>query len=151
MNKIPYDIIRENIVPYTYNIQSKELRDDIISYCNTKKHLLELYFNRWNHAYYYEPNADINWLENDIFRFLNDDVALIQGLTPNMRSYLRRFYKLRNKINQNNFIENFLPSFLNRSKNPIYYINVSLGILNKEERVCLIKFLEKLSDDEFHA
>ena len=150
MERIPIDVIRENIIPYTYNIQSKELCHDIISYSNTKKYLLELYFNRWNHAYYYEKNADINWLENDIFRFLNDDVALLQGLTSNMKKYLRRFYKLRNRRNENNFIENFVPALLSHNKSPTFYINLSLGMLNKEEREYLVNFLNGLSNEEFN-
>ena len=147
MEKIPIDVIRENIIPYTYNTQRKDLCDDIISFSNTKKYLLELYFNRWNHTFYYEENAHLNWLENDIFRFLNDDIALITGLTSNMKKYLRRFYKLRNK-NENHFIyycsKNFLPSKLKQNTNPIFYINFSLGMLNKDERIILVNFLKGL-------
>ena len=32
MEKIPYDIIINNIIPYTYNIQSNLLLDDIKNY-----------------------------------------------------------------------------------------------------------------------
>ena len=41
MEKIPYDIIINNIIPYTYNIQSNLLLDDIKNYYTIKSKIIE--------------------------------------------------------------------------------------------------------------
>lgn len=41
MEKIPYDIIINNIIPYTYNIQSNLLLDDIQNYYTIKSKIIE--------------------------------------------------------------------------------------------------------------
>ena len=75
MDKLPIDIIREEIIPYTYTPQPKELCKDIRSFYNIRDYLCKLYYDRWFHTFHYEENADLNWLDNDICRFFNDDIA----------------------------------------------------------------------------
>jgi len=41
MENIPYDIIINNIIPYTYNIQPKILTEDIKNYYITKSKIME--------------------------------------------------------------------------------------------------------------
>jgi hypothetical protein len=41
MEKIPYDIIINNIIPYTYNIQSNLLLEDIKNYYTIKSKIIE--------------------------------------------------------------------------------------------------------------
>lgn len=41
MEKIPYDIIMNNIIPYTYNIQSKILLEDIQNYYMIKSKIMD--------------------------------------------------------------------------------------------------------------
>ena len=41
MEKIPYDIIINNIIPYTYNIQSKILIEDIKNYYMIKSKIID--------------------------------------------------------------------------------------------------------------
>ena len=41
MNRIPFDIIINNIIPYTYNIQSNALLEDIKSYYAIKEILMD--------------------------------------------------------------------------------------------------------------
>ena len=48
LQKIPQEVIRENIIQYTYNTQSRELLDDIISFIYSKEILIELYSERWH-------------------------------------------------------------------------------------------------------
>ena len=63
LQKIPQDVIRENIIPYTYNTQPRELLDDIISFIYMKEILIELYYEKW-HEWHDENYMD--WLSNDI-------------------------------------------------------------------------------------
>lgn len=44
-DKLPIEIIREKIIPYTYEPQPKEVLDDIISYYEVKNLLKDYYFN----------------------------------------------------------------------------------------------------------
>ena len=41
MEKIPYDIIINNIIPYTYNIQSNLLLEDIKNYYTIKLKIMD--------------------------------------------------------------------------------------------------------------
>ena len=44
-DKLPIEIIREKIIPYTYEPQPKEVLEDIISYYEVKNLLKDYYFN----------------------------------------------------------------------------------------------------------
>jgi hypothetical protein len=59
MDKLPIDIIREEILPYTYQPQPKELCNDIRSFYNIRDYLYKLYYNRWLHTFQFEENADL--------------------------------------------------------------------------------------------
>jgi hypothetical protein len=41
MENIPYDIIINHIIPYTYNIQPKILLEDIKNYCTIKSKIMD--------------------------------------------------------------------------------------------------------------
>ena len=41
INRLPLDIVLQ-IIPYTYNLQNKNLLEDIVNYTQTKKVLFEL-------------------------------------------------------------------------------------------------------------
>ena len=45
MEIIPYDIIINNIIPYTYNIQSNLLLEDIKNYYTIKSKIMEDKYN----------------------------------------------------------------------------------------------------------
>ena len=95
MNKIPLDIIREHILPYTYQPQRKELCHDIISFNNSKLYLKKLYYERWKDSFYYEEDADVNWLENDLVSFFNDDRATMLGYTDNCIAKYSRIFSTK--------------------------------------------------------
>ena len=140
MNRLPHDIIRENIIPYTYNRQPIELCNDIKSFFNIREHLLKFYYDRWNHAFYYEKNAQINWLENDIIRFYNNDIALMSGIHIDYTDKYKRLFILHNKNTE--YINNVIT--LNLNMNPKNMINCLLAILTCEERIDLVNFCKKL-------
>jgi hypothetical protein len=127
---LPDDIIREHIIPYTFQIQSKYLCDDIKSYNSVKTHLYELYYNRWKHTFYYEDNADINWLYNDIVAFFNENIATMNGYTVNHLKKWRRLFIFHDKSDL--VIIDFLNKYKHR--NCIKDVNLHIGVLTNFER-----------------
>ena len=66
MDKLPLEIIRENIMPFTYKCQPKELLQDIVSYYEVTKLLNDYYdylFNRSNTIPYCETEAEKRWVD----------------------------------------------------------------------------------------
>ena len=51
MNKLPLEVIREHIIPYTYSPQNDELLDDIKSFYIVRNLLLNIYYCRWKEAF----------------------------------------------------------------------------------------------------
>ena len=45
LKKLPLEIVKENIMPFTYQVQPKEVLEDIISYYEVKNLLKDYYFN----------------------------------------------------------------------------------------------------------
>ncbi len=141
MNKLPIEIIREHIAPYTYRPQSKELCQDIKSFINVRDYLHKLYYERWKFSLEYEENADKNWLDNDIGRFMNEDRATMLGYVDSNINKYSRIFKLFNKNSKE--IRAFIEKTVH-SNSVAYSINVQLGILNCHERIELIDFAHSL-------
>lgn len=146
MNKIPIDIIREHILPYTYEPQSVELCDDIKSFINCKIYLKKLYHERWKDSFYYEEEADVNWLDNDLGRFFNDDRATMLGFTDNCISKYSRIFGLKNSNRKS--VSNFINSHTGYKTEVLNSINIQIGILTPKEREEFISFSKTL-DIEF--
>tara|TARA_B100000902_G_C26894862_1_gene709208 strand:+ start:231 stop:662 length:432 start_codon:yes stop_codon:yes gene_type:complete len=143
MNTIPIDIIREYILPYTYKPQSQELCDDIKSFYTCKIYLRKLYYERWKHSFYYEPDADINWLDNDLTRFFNNDCATMLGFTNNCIAKFSRIFGLKNKNRKT--ISNYINKHTGCETNALNSINIQMGILTPEERQSFISFSHSLN------
>lgn len=56
---IPTEIIYNEIIPYTYNIQNKYLLDDILNFHKTKQELLNMYSD--NETKYIEILSDLSY------------------------------------------------------------------------------------------
>jgi|TARA_Y100000389_G_C17135167_1_gene352160 mevalonate pyrophosphate decarboxylase len=136
LKKIPCDVIREHIIPYTFQVQPKELCDDISSYHTIKSHIKKLYYDRWKDTFHYEENADINWLSNDLRRFLNDDVATMYGYTNNCLEKWRRLFYFQDKSDYviMEFISNIHARLVTTD------INLQLATLTENERQEFIIF-----------
>ena len=141
MDKIPIDIIRENIIPYTYTPQPKELCKDIRSFYNIRDYLYKFYYDIWGDIYYYEKNTHLNWLDNDLGRFCNDDKPIMYGFTDNCIAKYSRIFGLKNSNRKkiSNYIHN-----ITVTSNVIHSINIQIGILNVEERLKLVDFVHSL-------
>lgn len=138
MNTLPVDIIREHIFPYTYQLQSKELCNDIISFHNCKLHLKKMYYERWKDSFDYEEDADINWLDNDLGRFFNDDRATMLGFTDNCIVKYSRIFGLKN--NNRKTVSSYIIHHTGRGSKAADSINIQLGILTPKEREEFISF-----------
>lgn len=128
MNKLPTDIVL-HIIPYTYQLQNKNLLDDIIDFTRSKTILFELYHKYWIIGMqYHDPNEDKYWLINDIHAYANNYKASMYG-------YVDKFYNIfkRNKyLKTKEDIDNY---FINLEKKDVSsQINVFLGLLTKKER-----------------
>lgn len=140
IKKLPIEIIRENIIPYTYNPQSKELIYDIQSFNKTNQVLKELYYKRWKDTFEYEINADLNWLENDINRFFNEDQATMYGYKNNCIKKYKRLYILQKKQLETTI------KYISKRRKAKQSINIQLGLLFPEERNRFIKFALSLDN-----
>jgi len=76
IHRLPIDIVLQ-IIPYTYNVQDKDLLNDIVNYKETKSLLLKLYYNYWI-VYAEQENIQQNrLLINDIFAYFNDVSTIV--------------------------------------------------------------------------
>lgn len=140
INCLPQNII-DYIIPYTYQLQSSNLLEDISSFIESKQKICHIYRDRW--SMYMEifnvcTKEDKNWLINDIGIMLNENQASMYGYTDYMRSIFARHYCL--KHSNKNDIDKFI-------KKLDYYnvdtqINIYWGLMNPEERRTFILFQE---------
>ena len=85
IQKLPDELI-SIIMSYTYNIQNKELRQDIKNYHPTFSAINEIYLERFME--YNDPIRESQeWLSNDVYGFCNNNVAIMHG-------YVDDFYKI---------------------------------------------------------
>jgi hypothetical protein len=128
IQNLPLDIVLQ-IIPYTYNVQDKPLLNDIVNYKESKKVLLELYYNFWIiEAQSIDPKEDKNWLINDLFAYANNYNATMYG-------YIEKFYNifLRNNFLQSKEdVDKYICNL--EGKNVSTQINIFLGLLTIKER-----------------
>ena len=136
--QLPDDVIREYILPYTYEPQSQELCEDIRNYYEVSNHLLEKYHQIYKDGY---NNEDKEWLLNDIERFMNEDKATMFGYVEFYIQFFQRIYMLQNTT-RDQVIE-FLQS-------PKYYpftrdIYSNIGFMKPHEREKLKSFIATIN------
>tara|TARA_Y100000816_G_scaffold284152_1_gene261928 strand:+ start:1148 stop:1594 length:447 start_codon:yes stop_codon:yes gene_type:complete len=141
LQKIPQDVIRENIIPYTYNTQPRELLDDIISFIYMKEILIELYYEKWHE---WDDENYMDWLSNDISRFFNEDVAtMIEYVDSNVNKFKRLF-----KFFYKNYDKSKIVKFISKIDSPItlsiFHFNTCFGILTTSERLDFLKFVTRI-------
>lgn len=142
MNKLPIDIIREHIIPYTYSPQPNDLCNDIRSFKKMYVILTELYEKLYiNH----HPLEDKEWLINDMERWMNNDKPTMFGYTDRYINIIRRIYSLRNKCYAELCI--YADNYLNNQ--PIQReIQLKLGALKENEREDMLSFIRMITSDE---
>lgn len=140
IHRLPLDIILY-IIPYTYNLQNKNLLNDIIDYKKTRSLLLELYYKYWIiEAQSQDPEEDKRWLINDIIAYANNDKATMYGYVDNFYNIFKRNISLQTNDNIDKYI-------IHLYKKPAKTkINIFLGLLTIDERNDIInEFHKKLN------
>lgn len=141
LKKLPIEVINTHVIPYTYKFQSKELMNDIQSFYNVKEYLKKVYYERWKNTFEYEENADLNWLDNDIIRFFNEDQATMYGYKNNCIRKYKRLYILQKKQLETTI------KYISKRKKANQNINIQLGLLIPNERNRLIDFALNLENE----
>jgi len=114
MERIPWDVIINHIIPYTYNIQSTDLLEDIRNYYTVKKRLME---NRY----------DMHIIKHEIFAvFYDSPTKLLTILHRRFSADRFSIISLYNRIYNMSSIQRF---------------NILLGLFTKEERNCFLEYL----------
>jgi hypothetical protein len=127
VNRLPDDI-KNHIIPYTYNLQSKSLLDDIQNYRMTKMILFELYYYWWIDYVGENEPEDKHWLFNDLVAYTNDYNATING-------FIDKFYNIWGRnvfLKKRKGIDIYFQKI--ERKNVSTQINIVLGLLTPKER-----------------
>ena len=112
MERIPFDVIINHIIPYTYNVQSNTLLEDIISYYTIKKILLD-------------EKYDEHIIKHEILAVFYDN-------KPKLYTILHRHFKMKLKQMDYNIIYNYS----NKKR-----FNILFGLFTKEERIYFLEYL----------
>ena len=127
IQKLPFDVIINHIIPFTYSTQSKELIYDIKSFFLSKKSLGTIYYGLWFDDI--DEASDKEWLINDLFAFANE-------YNPTIFGYVDSFYEIfsRHVILKNDKLK--ISEFIIRLENEKIekQINIFLGLFTPEER-----------------
>jgi hypothetical protein len=112
MKRIPFDIIINHIIPYTYSVQSNLLLEDIKNYYTIKEILM-------NKKY------DTNMIKYEI-------LALFYDNKHKLSTILNRHFQMKCKKKDCDTIYNF-------SNNKRF--NILFGLFTKEERILFLKYI----------
>lgn len=128
ISRLPTDIVLR-IIPYTYNIQNKNLLMDITNYTATKKILYTLYHDLWIMIRQStDPNEDRDWLMNDILGYANNDIAIMYGYNDHFYNIFKRNRHLQSNEEIDRYVNNL------RKKEVSVQINIFLGLFTIKER-----------------
>lgn len=140
IRRLPNDIILQ-IIPYTYNVQNKNLLEDIQDYKQTKKKLLEIYYQFWMIEMDSQNiNEYSDWLINDLFGYANDYRPIMYGYVDHFYEIFKRYKFLQKNTTVAKYVYN-----LERNKIPTQ-INIFLGLLTIHERKEFVDNFSRLNE-----
>ena len=132
IRKLPTEIINNIIIPYTYNLQNKNLLEDIVNYKNTRVKIDEIYYNFWIIYLENENPEDKYWMINDLFIYANDYNPTINGYVEKFYGIFYRNTRLQSIIAVNKYVEQLEKKQVNSQ------INILWGLLIPTERNAII-------------
>ena len=112
MKRIPLDVIINHIIPYTYNVQSNILLEDIKNYYTIKEILMD-------------EKYDTNMIKHEILAGFYDNKSKLSTI-------LYRHFQMKLKKKDYNVIYKF-------SNNKIF--NILFGLFTKEERIKFLAYM----------
>jgi hypothetical protein len=112
MKRIPFDVIINHIIPYTYNVQSNILLEDIKNYYTIKEILMNKKYDR-------------DMIKHEILAIFYDNQYKLSTI-------LYRNFKMKFKKKDYNIIYNF-------SNNKIF--NILFGLFTREERSLFLQHI----------
>ena len=133
-NKLPKEIIYI-ILTYTYELQSKELTEDIKNYHESKQILFNKYRKTWIINYAECEPSDKEWIINDLYRYINKNKPTIDGYVDNLYDiYCRKINKKKEEsvYEYMKRICEYIKKLDNKQLNT--QINFYWGLLNSKER-----------------
>ena len=140
LNQLPTELILI-IRAYSYSPQPIEIRNDLISYFESKKTICTIFSLRYRDLMIHEINSDLNWLVSDILCFMNCHRASFYNYQKQFYNIFKRNYMLRNAENH------YINKIVNRAcgkKNIRSQINIYWGLLTPEERNTFIEIQKKI-------
>jgi hypothetical protein len=132
IRKLPTEIINNIIIPYTYNLQNKNLLEDIVNYKNTRVKIDEIYYNFWIIYLENENPEDKYWMINDLFIYANDYNPTINGYVEKFYRIFYRNTRLQSITTVNKYVEQLEKKQVNSQ------INILWGLLIPTERNAII-------------
>jgi len=119
---LPMELIHI-ILRYTYRPQHINLLEDVRHYLISLLEIKDIYYNHW---YAIEPGEHLNWLENDVVRYANNDRPTNLGPHIKMQDILGRSFMYNKLI--------ALPIYNNYTINVNTSINIFWGLFTVIER-----------------
>ena len=98
---LPIEIIYM-ILLYLRQPQSAILLKDIASFSKTRTNITNIYYEKWIVVRKFIKGEDINWLENDMILYANENAPTGVGLQPKFKEILNRFCNIK-KVSRLNF------------------------------------------------
>jgi len=126
---LPPDIIQA-ILPYTYSPQPSQLCEDIRSYATIRQQLIQHYRDKFG------TDDGMDWLCNDICRFLNHDIPTMAGYGDFYLAVHHRLY-LTKATSTDGILEVITRL---EAATSLKLVNVELGLLRPSERTQLLNF-----------
>lgn len=139
LDKLPIELMREHIIPFTYNPQPEFLVKDIRDFTSFRCEIYELY--KTLYPDYENPRDIMDWVLNDIFRFNNQDIPLMYGYSDKHYEYWRRLPYFRDKSESAVYV---ITRGLHKTYDVFAYVNILIGLLRREERESLIDFIHHI-------
>jgi hypothetical protein len=78
------------ILVYLREPQDAKLLEDILHFSKTISDITNKYFEKWIIIRQSEKDEDINWLENDIILYANENVSTGVSLKPKFKEIINR-------------------------------------------------------------
>ena len=119
---LPIELIHI-ILRYTYRPQQTSILEDVKNYSGSLLEIKHQYYEYW---FQIEPGEHLNWLENDIIRYANNDKLTNLGPDNKMLNILDRSF-MNSKLKA-------LPIYNNYALNVNIVINIFWGLFTVAER-----------------